>query len=159
MHDFHSRDLRSGKFHETGNYVFVTTNLHNRVPLFNERRFAQIVLNAIGWLEDNRKIDLIIAVLMPNHLHMILGLEENSLEKVMHSLKSFTSNQINKERGFRGTVWQSGYFEKIIRGEGHMRELISYCLANPVKAGLVDTWEEYPYFVRRIDVEGPTHRG
>ena len=42
-------------------------------------------------------------------------------------------------------LWQSGYFERVLRAEEATPVIATYILANPVRAGLVDRPEAYPY--------------
>ena len=45
-------------------------------------------------------------VIMPNHVHVLLRpLPANELEEVLHSIKSFTANRINRLLGKKGVFW------------------------------------------------------
>lgn len=72
--------------------------------------------------------------------------EHTILSTVMHSLKSFTANEINKALGRRGQVWERGYYEKGLRDEKALLKTARYCLENPVREGLVDDFRRYPYW-------------
>ena len=53
---------------------------------------------------------------MPEHLHTVIQLgPEQTLDKVMKSLKSFTARQINSLLGRRGALWQDQYHDHHIR--------------------------------------------
>ncbi len=73
-------------------------------------------------------------VVMPNHVHAIFQLKEGfPLEGMMHSLKSFTAKKINKERGTTGEVWQSRYWDRLIRSQKHLDWTRRYIVKNPEK--------------------------
>jgi hypothetical protein len=64
---------------------------------------------------------------------------------VLHSWKSFTAQQANKLLGRQGEFWAREYFDRFIRNEQHLAQAIAYIEQNPVKAGLVDNPEAWPY--------------
>ncbi|MCI0481113.1 MAG: transposase, partial [Candidatus Dadabacteria bacterium] len=124
----HQKSLRRGRFDESGFYYFLTTVTKKRRPIFLESTAAQIVLNSLKWLDDNDRIALIAAVVMPDHVHFIVELKSSNLVKLMHSLKSYTANEINRVLGQNGHVWESQYYERGIKDESSLNSLIRYCL-------------------------------
>jgi putative DNA methylase len=117
-----------------------------RVEKYVDRGFGQcwltrpaiagIVQNALLHL-GNEKYRLIAWVIMPNHIHFLIRPAENhKLEKIIHSLKSFTAQQANKLLNRRGKFWQEEYFDRYIRNYEHFEKTINYIEMNPVKAGL-----------------------
>ena len=55
-------------------------------------------------------------MVMPDHIHAVIQPgRDQTLPRVMHSLKTFTARQINKQRGERRTVWQERYYDHGIR--------------------------------------------
>lgn len=63
----------------------------------------------------------------------------------MHSLKSYTANELNKLTQKMGTVWQREYFDRFIRTESHYFNTLKYIHENPVVANLCRTPEEYTW--------------
>ena len=43
-----------------------------------------------------------------------------------------------------GSFWQAESYDHVVRN-GELERIISYVLENPVKAGLVEDWEQWPY--------------
>jgi REP-associated tyrosine transposase len=148
----HQESLRRGRFDESGFYYFLTTVTKKRRPIFLESTAAQIVLNSLKWLDDNDRITLIAAVVMPDHIHFIAELKSASLVKLMHSLKSYTANEINRVLGQNGHVWESQYYERGIKDESSLNSLIRYCLENPVRNGIVSDFREYRFWYCSYDV-------
>ncbi len=109
----------------------------------------QIVLNACRhW--DGERLELHAAVVMPDHVHLVLSPFEKSpaewhpLPEIMHSIKRFAAGEINKARGTAGQVWQDESFDRVIR-EGEFDEKVAYIQKNPVRKGLVKEWQDYPF--------------
>jgi REP element-mobilizing transposase RayT len=148
----HQKSLRLGRFDESGFYYFLATVTKNRKPIFLERAAAQIVLDSLKWLDDNDRITLIAAIVMPDHVHFIAELKSASLVKLMHSLKSYTANEINRVLGQNGHVWENQYYERGIKDESSLNSLIRYCLENPVRKGIVSDFREYRFWHCSYDV-------
>jgi REP element-mobilizing transposase RayT len=148
----HQKDLRKGRYEEKGFYYFITTITKEREKLFLHPGTATIVMDALKWLDENNRIELIAALVMPDHLHFVSELKEGPLSKVMHSLKSFTANEINKFLDHKGQVWEKQYYEQGIRDEKMLMEKVKYCIMNPVRKGLVDDFRKYEYWYCKYEL-------
>ena len=87
---------------------------------------------------------------MPNHVHWVLRVFEKDtkekpvyLEEIMHSVKLFTSRQINIFENRKGTLWNKESFDTTIRDRIHLYRAIEYTLNNPIKANLVKNREDW----------------
>lgn len=82
---------------------------------------------------------------MPNHVHLIIGNVNPVLHDVLKRMKQHTGRQANKLLGRTGkSFWHRESYDHIIRNEKEMQSQIAYVLNNPVKAGLVKNWEDWP---------------
>ena len=85
-------------------------------------------------------------VIMPNHVHILMAVPgEMTLEKAMQQIKGGFSFRANKELGFRGEVWQRGYSDVRILDDQSFQQHREYIENNPVKVGLANLPEEYPF--------------
>jgi len=85
-------------------------------------------------------------VIMPNHVHILMTVPgEMSVEKAMQLIKGSFSFRANKELGFRGEIWQRGYSDVRIHDDKSFQQHREYIENNPVKAGLANTPDEYPF--------------
>jgi len=114
----------------------------------NNPSMATIVLDS--WLNmQERELVYIYAIcVMSNHVHVIIrapdGLEEVSLSDIVRKHKSFTAGKINKLIGRTGApFWEPKYFDCRVR-TGKFNMVMWYVLNNPVKAGLVKNWKDWP---------------
>lgn len=74
---------------------------------------------------------------MPNHIHLLVSVAEGwTLEKLLHSWRSFSAKGINKHLKQSGPVWQRDYYDRIIRDENHFARCVRYIRNNPRKAKL-----------------------
>ena len=101
-------------------------------------------------LHDNGlTFDLRVAVVMPDHVHMIFmplvdfgRMEVYSLAEIMDAVKGASAHTVNKALGRRGRVWQPESFDHVLRSSESLDAKITYLLENPVRAGLVRDWTE-----------------
>ena len=108
--------------------------------------------SALHWLDNQKRIDLHAAVVMPDHLHFVARLISGNLSGVMHSLKSFTSKKIKSDLNLEKNVWQPQYYDHALRGNDELIKTITYCLNNPVRANMVDDFHDYPYWYCKFEV-------
>jgi REP element-mobilizing transposase RayT len=106
---------------------------------FLERdNIAQIVANALTCFDGSR-YELYSWVIMPNHVHVVFKtIGEWSLEKILHSWKSFTANAANKILDRTGTFWQQESYDHLIRNERDFMRCIDYTWLNSEKAGFMN---------------------
>ena len=96
---------------------------------------------------DGERYDLDCFVIMPNHVHVLFRpMRENSLARILHSWKSYTSKILNKRMGKSGSFWQEDYWDRLVRSGHHMAYCRRYIAENPEKArlreGKYTLWEK-----------------
>jgi len=106
---------------------------------------AKIVQDAILFFDEEKYL-LSAWVVMPNHVHLVTTpLPGKPLAGIIQSLKSFTANEANKLLKRTGTFWMPDYFDRYIRNQRHLAAAIDYVEENPVKAGLCNKAENWPF--------------
>ena len=103
------------------------------------------MLETLHWLDRNHKIELMAAVVMPDHVHFVAFLLQGTLAQLMHSLKSYSAQRINQEFQGHRRLWQPGYHDHALRAEENLPSAVSYCLHNPERASLVEDFRDYPH--------------
>jgi REP element-mobilizing transposase RayT len=103
-----------------------------------------------SWLFlQNKGLVVVIAIcVMGNHVHVILRTPDDT-EPVMPGAlmqrhKSHTARECNKLlKTINAPFWDSNYHDRVIR-KGKFITAVWYVLNNPVKAGLVENWGDWP---------------
>jgi REP element-mobilizing transposase RayT len=147
-----SHRLRIGRFFEIGQCYLLTTSTYDRMPILTQLKAAEIVLSSLYWIHNEGQIFLECAVVMPDHLHFIAQLCSGSLTKLMRTLKGYTGRKINQLLNRKGPLWQPQYHDHAIRKDEVLEQVTLYCLHNPVRAGLVSDFHDYPYWYCRWEV-------
>ena len=88
--------------------------------------------------------NLYAAVVLPDHVHMLLQPKENvELSRIMKGLKGTTARQINAMRNKTGSLWQDESYDRIVRDDAELTEKMQYLWNNALKAGLCANPLEY----------------
>jgi len=108
---------------------FVTWRLADvHEPLSVQER--DLIVGALR-LFDQARYGLLAFVVMDDHVHVLVQpLSGLSLERVVHSWKSYSSHVLQK-RGRDGRVWAPGFFHSPIRNESDYEEKLAYIRTNP----------------------------
>jgi putative transposase len=102
---------------------------------------------------DGKLYDLLAYCIMPNHVHMVfVGRNDIPTYKMLQSLKRHTALRANEYLGRRGAFWQDESYDHVVRSPRELKRIIAYVLNNPVKAGLVRSWEEWKWSYVKEDV-------
>ena len=95
---------------------------------------------------DRQRYQLREWCVMPNHVHVLVKqLEGFPLGEIVKSWKVFTAREANAILGRAGQFWMREYHDRRIRDEKHMNRAIMYIRNNPVKAGLCERPEDWPW--------------
>jgi REP element-mobilizing transposase RayT len=151
-----SLPLPAYDYSQAGAY-FITVCTQNRRMLFGEVIDSDVRLNEMGiivqqtWDDLPRhyhRIDLDAFIVMPNHVHGIIILADQSerrhgIPEIVRGFKTFSARRVNERGDKRGTVWQRGYFERVIRNEKALDRIRAYIANNPAQ------WADDPDNIRR----------
>jgi len=109
---------------------------------------TEIISSAFAYF-DNVQYQVLAYCVMPNHIHiLILPLKQESGDiyapsHIIYSWKRWTANQINRVLGRQGNLWQQESYDHLVRDEEELMHTVEYIKENPVKAGLVNSWEHW----------------
>ncbi len=106
------------------------------------RNVAVSILCALQHYVSTLKLSLLRAVVMPDHLHLVLRANENvAFGKVITSFKTWMARR-------HGIEWQRGFFDHRLRSDESYHEKSEYVAMNPVRKGLCRDIFEWPYSMR-----------
>jgi REP element-mobilizing transposase RayT len=132
---------------------FVTFCTDRRWVLPN---LARSIVLACCLHDNGTKFDLRVAVVMPDHVHMIFTplvnegeMEIYSLAEIMDGVKGASAHKINKALRRKGRLWQPESFDHVLRSSESLDAKIIYLLENPVRAGLVSESTDYAWLWKK----------
>jgi putative transposase len=118
----------------------ITACAHYRVRnSFCHPELGAEMLETIRWRNDSGIWYCELAVLLPDHIHLILNVpDETLLAKAIRDWKSWLARR-------HGIRWQKNFFDHRLRNEVEVAEKAGYVWSNPVRAGLTVRAEDWPY--------------
>ena len=123
---------------------FATTRTWSGRRIFQVDRNAELLIDVLR--SCARRFEIHDFVVMPDHVHLLLTVDGDlSIEKAVQLIKGGFSYRIRKELGYAGEVWQRGFSEVRVNDEENFRKHREYIAQNPVRAGLVESAEMFPW--------------
>ena len=137
-------------------YYFITICSHNRKNLFSNivgaihespenqlNKNGKIINCYIKQLASRFGLTVDKYVIMPNHIHLIIAIDERAIRESPLQKRSFISKAIGylkmnvsrdiHKNGYLYTVWQRSFHDHIIRGESDYLKIWNYIDTNPQK--------------------------
>ena len=117
----------------------------HRLRHFTDAALIRDALMQIQRTCDEYGFALIAYCFMPDHVHLAVEgrTADSDLRRFVKVAKQRVAYRARTQFAIPA-IWQAGYYERIVRFQG-MDNLIRYILNNPVRAGLVERAEEYPF--------------
>jgi REP-associated tyrosine transposase len=88
--------------------------------------------------------------LMGTHYHLVLETASDALSAGLQRLNWLYAMRFNTKYELFGAVFANRFSARVIESEEYLYEACSYVLLNPVKAGLCDRSDEWPWSFSRF---------
>ena len=140
---------------------YLTSVTSNRLPVFRTARLRDLMCDALNEARKSAELLLFAYVIMPDHLHALIGSERKPSEivrfvngisgrRVIDYLKDpkfeASLQKLRRARGVRDyqySLWNHHPNVKLITTENGLMEKANYIHENPVRAGLVGRAQDY----------------
>jgi putative transposase len=130
--DTHSYRRKLPHWRQDNAVYFVTWRLAKAQPELDSTE-RDLVLSAIRKF-DGERYNLNAYVIMDDHIHaMFTPISPHELKTILHSWKSFTARQMQRQHKRSGQIWQDEYFDRIIRDDHEFSQKATYIAGNPQK--------------------------
>ncbi len=116
-----------------------------RQRLFTDAAAVDLLLQQLLRASREQKFAVPAYCFMPDHLHLLVEgtADDSDCKRFIKAFKQYSGYYYAQK--YRKALWQRYGFEHVLRDEEVTIEAAKYILANPVRAGLAPTVEEYPY--------------
>lgn len=95
--------------------------------------------------------------IMSNHVHMLIDTSIQittvdktqssnkymALDKIMKRIKGASARYCNQTLSRQGQFWERESFDILVRDKKMYNRVVQYIANNPVKAGIVESWQDY----------------
>jgi putative transposase len=125
---------------------FITICAHMQQNLFQREEVAELMVATFLKYRDAGEFELHEYVVMSNHIHLLLSLhDQQKLGRVIQLIKGGFSHSLREMGIVFRAVWEQRYYERQVRDTNEFAEFARYIRQNPVRKGLVENVEDYPY--------------
>jgi REP-associated tyrosine transposase len=136
--------LASAVYTEPGRPFSVTIGTSPRAPVFADVPFGRPCVGLLRDVRERRGLLVYAYCLMPDHVHLLAAMTSHeSLTCAIRSWKSLCYQERHK-RGDDARFWQRSFYDHAIRDNEGIFDVAMYILMNPVRAGLVRDFHDYP---------------
>jgi REP element-mobilizing transposase RayT len=157
------------KFRDPEGIYFTTSTVVFWIDLFTRKELKHIAVNSIKYCQKHKGLLVYAWVLMPSHLHMVVGSKGKPFNEIMRDFKKHTSRKIieeitninesrkdwllrafvkagkDLERVTNSKVWKDGNHPIELDNNRLQQEKLDYIHQNPVEAEIVDAPQNYWY--------------
>ena len=154
--------LKNYDYSQNGAY-FITICTQNRKTIFTHsvgaihespeiklNNYGKIVDGYINQLNSRFGISIDKYVIMPNHIHLLIAIDERAIRESPLQKRSLISNAIGylkmnasrdiHKNGYDGDIFQRSFYDHVIRDEQDYLKIWNYIDTNPAK------WQEDKYY-------------
>lgn len=123
----------------------VTQRGNNQQEVFAEKEDYELYLSWLGEYSRKASLEIWAYCLMTNHVHfVVVPRKHDSMARTFDTLHTRYSQYFNRKTHQRGHLWQSRFYSCVL-DERHLYAAVRYVEKNPVRAGLVNYAEYYPW--------------
>jgi len=137
---------RSRRIFIVGVSVHVIQRGNNRLSIFASSNDCEYFLELLRRFARNHCVTVHGFVLMNTHYHLIVTpTSAGALPRMMKALDGGYVRYFNKRHSRIGTLWNGRYRGLLIQDERYWLTCLRYVEQNPVRAGMVQTPDDYQW--------------
>ena len=119
-------------------------------PIFPDNADRSFFLTNLKLCERRHRWVCHAFTLLSTHYHLVLGTNLAELSAGLHRLNGRYAREFNKRHGRFGHVFAERFSARLIESEQYLYDACAYVVSNPVRAGLCDRVEDWPWSYSRF---------
>jgi len=145
---------RKPRLHVPGGLYHVILRGNNRQAIFFEdddrRRWESLI--ELGLDKYSHRIHAY--CWMSNHVHMAVQCHERPISDFVRFIASQYSRATNKKLDRTGHLFERRHRAILVQTDSYLKELVRYIHLNPLRAGIVDAIDDYPWCGHQAYLDG-----
>jgi len=140
---------RHPRIHAPGLLYHLMARGNNGQAVFVAPADYEAFLQVLQTTRERYPFSLSAYVLLPNHFHLLLEVRETPTGRLMQAVLTGQARRVNRVHQRRGQVFQGRYTAILCERDSYLVELVRYLHLNPVRAGLVQRPQDWPWSGQR----------
>jgi len=140
------RNQRLGRelYATAGHVCFFTIGAHARTVPFTSPQLKDVTIAILLAERERMGMELYAYCLMPDHLHILVSPKKQGC-CMLAFVDQFKGKSTNAswQHGWQGKLWQKRSYDHLVRSPEELLSIATYILDNPVRDGLVETYDDY----------------
>lgn len=136
----------------TGATYHITARGINGEAIFRDVYDRYDYLALLAKAKRKLRMRLIAYALMTNHVHLVVQTDGVSISSVVQMIHGEYAAAFNRKFGRTGHLFGGRFYSRLVEREEYLLELTRYVHLNPVRSGLGDRPEDYPWSSYRLYV-------
>ncbi len=123
----------------------ITIATRKKQRIFSNQDLAHDFVALLRRQCEQNKIPLYAYCVMSDHVHLLISAsEKEGIIEFVREIKSL-STQMAWRHGYSGAIWQRSFYDHFLRKDEDCEMVANYIVHNPVRAGIVQHWQNYPF--------------
>jgi putative transposase len=133
------------QYGQPGAICSVTIVTRDRRPVFGNLDLADAAATVLQEHAAARDVAVHAYCIMPDHVHLLL--EPSATCDVVTFVGEYKSLVLRAtwQPGATGPLWQRSFWDHFLRADEAVERVAAYVVNNPVRAGMVAEWKQYPF--------------
>lgn len=133
-------------YQDPSSVCFITIRAYGNQSAFVLPALNARVIDLLREEQERQRCRVFVYCLMPAHLHFLVSPNEEgvSILQFVDRYKGRATNESWK-CGWKGRLWQPRHYDHVVRGDEDLGAIALYLMQNPVRRGLVERSEDWPW--------------
>jgi len=137
--------MRRARVTYQGAFHHAVNRGHGGLPIFSDKEDKAVFLQIMDEAARVYRIRIFAYCIMDSHYHLVLQNSSGRMSEFFKKLNGHYGTLYRKQHSGAGYVFQNRYRSRIIQDDSYLIQVIGYVLNNPVRAGLVKDFLDYPW--------------
>jgi putative transposase len=113
--------------------------------IFLDKRDYDVFVELLRETSEAWNIQIAAYCMMPNHYHMLVRTPEGNISRAMRHVNGVYTQRFNSRHNYDGQLFRGRYRSILVNGDSYLLQLVRYIHRNPLKAGIVEDMNVYPW--------------
>lgn len=128
-----------------GALFHLTSRGNEKKRIYRDDQDRSKFLSILRQVHDRFHWHIYAYAMMPNHFHLLIELTEANLSRGMRHLNGVYTQAFNRRHHRAGHLFQGRFQSILVDKDSYLLELSRYISLNPVRAGLTQRAEDWPW--------------